>query len=108
MPSQLRHPVWFCCLVLLSLFYLASCSINVPAGVTPVTPFDIARYAGKWHEIARLDHSFERGLTNVSADYRVRQDGSVEVINRGYNPIKKTWRQAVGHALFTGGTTMLH
>lgn len=56
--------------------------------------FDIGRYVGKWYEIARLDHSFERGLSDVSATSRVRPDGSVEVINRGYDTTKKEWREA--------------
>lgn len=70
--------------------------------MTAVTPFDLARYEGKWYELARLDHSFERGLTNVSATYRAQPDGSVRVTNRGYDPARREWREAVGRALFTG------
>jgi len=70
--------------------------------MTPVTPFDLTRYEGKWYEVARLDHSFERGLTDVSATYQAKPDGSVEVINRGYDTQSKEWKEAVGRALFTG------
>ncbi|SDP89692.1 apolipoprotein D and lipocalin family protein [Rhodoferax sp. OV413] len=88
--------------VLAGVLALAGCSTAVPEGITAVTPFDATRYAGKWFEIARLDHSFERGLGNVSATYTLQADGSVQVLNRGYNNEKKEWKQAEGRALFTG------
>jgi len=70
-------------MVLLSVLLLAGC-VRLPAGVVPVENFRLERYLGKWYEIARLDHSFERGLTRVSAEYRLRPDGGVLVLNRGY------------------------
>ena len=91
-------------LLLASLLGLSACSTAPPEGMTAVTPFDITRYVGKWYEIARLDHSFERGLSDVSATYRPQADGSVEVINRGYDNKKNTWNQATGRAVFTGDT----
>jgi apolipoprotein D and lipocalin family protein len=91
-------------LLLVSLFGLNACSTTPPDGMSPVTPFDLTRYEGKWYELARLDHSFERGLSDVSATYRAQPDGSVEVINRGYDVTRNDWRQAVGRALFTGET----
>ena len=87
-------------LMLTALLAMTGCSTTPPAGMSAVTPFEIARYTGKWYEIARLDHSFERGLTDVSATYTQQPDGSVEVINRGHDGAK--WREAVGRALFTG------
>jgi apolipoprotein D and lipocalin family protein len=89
-------------LLLAALGALNACSSTPPDGMSAVTPFDIERYVGKWHEIARLDHSFERGLSDVSATYRQLDDGSVEVINRGFDAKREQWRQAVGRALFTG------
>lgn len=88
--------------LLAMLIGLAGCSTTPPDGVAVVSPFDIARYEGKWYEIARLDHSFERGLTDVSAAYRLQPDGSVEVVNRGYDSERRDWREAVGRARFTG------
>jgi apolipoprotein D and lipocalin family protein len=41
-------------------------------------------------------------MTDVSARYTVQDDGSVQVINRGFNAQKNEWKQAVGKALFTG------
>lgn len=45
---------------------------------------DLARYMGIWYEIARFDHSFERGLVGVSATYSLKKNGKVEVINQGF------------------------
>jgi apolipoprotein D and lipocalin family protein len=91
-------------LVLLAmvLFSINACSTAPPDGIAAVTPFDIDRYAGTWYEIARLDHSFERGLSDVTATYRRADDGSVTVINRGYNSEQGTWREAKGRGLFLG------
>ncbi|NHZ61425.1 lipocalin family protein [Massilia genomosp. 1] len=80
-------------------FLLAGC-VSKPQGIEPVANFDSARYLGKWYEIARLDHSFERGLSRVTADYSMRDDGGIKVINRGYNAEKKEWKQSEGKAYF--------
>ena len=79
---------------------LAACT-GVPPGVEPVRPFDLTRYAGKWHAIMRLDHSFERGLTNVSALYTPQQ-GSVRVDNRGFDRSACRWREISGTARLIG------
>lgn len=85
---------------------LAGCAgTRPPSGVTAVAPFDVQRYAGRWYELARLDHAFERGMTDVSATYSVQDDGSVRVVNRGYVTATGQWREAVGRALFTGAPT---
>ncbi len=86
---------------------LAGCTSTLPPpGVTAVTPFDVQRYAGRWYELARLDHAFERGMTDVSATYTTQADGSVRVVNRGYTPATGQWREAVGKALFTQAPTI--
>lgn len=84
---------------------VTGCSTAPPEGLTSVTPFEVNRYLGKWYEIARLDHSFERGLTDVSATYSLNSDGSLKVINRGFNVKKDEWKSATGRALFTGSTS---
>ena len=81
---------------LLSLWLLA-CT-GVPEGVDPVTGFDQNRYLGTWYEIARLDHSFEHGLSEVSATYDVNPDGSIAVLNRGFDQEEGEWREAEGVA----------
>lgn len=85
---------------------MAGCAnTSPPPGVEAVTPFDLQRYQGRWYELARLDHSFERGMTDVSATYTPQADGSVRVVNRGFAAAPGQWREAVGKALFTGAPT---
>ena len=81
---------------------LAGCATAPPAGVSVVSPFDLQRYLGTWFEVARLDHRFERGLSRVTASYSLNPDGSVKVINRGYNAEKGAWSEVDGRAQFTG------
>ena len=88
-------------LMLLSLF-LAGC-VGIPENVKPVDDFVLARYLGKWYEIARLDNSFERGLTRISAEYSLRDDGGVRVLNRGYSARQNKWKEAEGKAYFVEG-----
>jgi apolipoprotein D and lipocalin family protein len=74
--------------------------LGMPEGVAPVQGFELNRYLGTWYEIARLDHSFERGLSQVTAQYSLRDDGGVKVINRGYDAAKAQWKEAEGKAYF--------
>jgi len=76
--------------------------VKVPEDIPIVEDFELGRYLGKWYEIARFDHSFERGLTQVSATYLPREDGGIRVVNRGYDAGKQQWKEAVGKAYFTG------
>ena len=90
----------------LGIFVLTASTIvgctGVPKGLEPVSDFDANRYLGKWYEIARLDHSFERNLSNVSAEY-VREDkGYIGVLNRGYDENSGKWKQIKGKARFIG------
>ena len=90
--------------IFLTLFIsllLSGCA-GLPKGIYPVSDFEINKYLGKWYEIARLDHSFERGLDNVNAEYSLRDDGGVKVINRGYSSEDKDWNEAEGKAYFVG------
>lgn len=86
---------WFILLLLL----LTAC-VGIPENIRPVEHFSLEKYLGTWYEIARLDHSFERGLTRVTATYSLRSDGGVKVVNRGYSAETKRWKQAVGKAYF--------
>jgi apolipoprotein D and lipocalin family protein len=85
------------------LSILAGC-VGIPANVKPVDNFKLEKYLGKWYEIARLDHSFERGLTRVSAEYSLRDDGGVRVLNRGYSAKENRWKEAEGKAYFVRGS----
>lgn len=75
-------------------------SLGYPKAVEPVDEFELNKYLGKWYEIARLDHSFERNLEQVSAEYSLREDGGVRVKNRGYSVKKNKWKEAIGKAYF--------
>lgn len=57
---------------------------NSTKEIPPICNVDIKRYLGKWYEIARLPHSFEKGLENVTAEYSLRDDRKVDVTNSGY------------------------
>jgi apolipoprotein D and lipocalin family protein len=63
---------------------------HIPA----VKGFDVTRYIGTWYEIARLPHSFEKGLTHVTAEYALLPDGRISVLNKGYEPEKGEWKTA--------------
>ncbi len=80
---------------------LAGCG-SYPKTVQPVQQFDVNRYVGQWYEIARLDHSFERGLEQVSAEYTMLEDSRVKVVNRGFSTIDNVWKEAVGKAYLAG------
>jgi apolipoprotein D and lipocalin family protein len=74
--------------------------VGVPENIKPVESFEANRYLGKWYEIARLDHSFERGLTKVTATYSLRRGGGLSVVNQGWSARKQIWKTATGKAFF--------
>lgn len=86
--------------ILFALIFLLTGCVGIPENVKPVDNFNAERYLGKWYEIARLDHSFERGLTSVSAEYAPRPDGGIRVVNRGYSKKENKWKEAEGKAYF--------
>lgn len=88
-------------------FFLNACT-GTPDKVTAVKGFNVDRYLGTWYEIARLDHSFEKGLSQVSADYSLQTDGGIKVINRGYSAANKNWKEAVGKAYFVSDKNKGH
>jgi len=81
------------------LYGLLSGCTSLPDNIHPVDNFDIEHYLGTWYEIARLDHSFEQGLSDVTAEYTRNNDGSIKVINRGFSSEKQSWQEAEGKAL---------
>ena len=89
------------------LLILTACT-GKPEGVVAVKEFELDRYLGQWYEIARLDHSFERGLNNITAEYSLRDDGGVKVINSGFSKEDGEWQQAEGKAFFVDETDIGH
>ena len=73
-------------LVIIFLISLQGCRSEQPENIdmSTIEKLDLNRYMGKWYEIARFDHSFERGLEAVTATYSLRPDGKIAVINQGY------------------------
>ena len=82
-----------------TLFVINSCS-SIPKGATAIQDFKKDKYLGKWYEIARLDFVFEKNLNNTTAEYSLNKDGSIKVVNRGYNFIKSRNVESVGKAKF--------
>ncbi len=85
---------------ILGLLILNSCSVGIPKGATAVQNFKADQYLGKWYEIARFDYKFEKNMDNVTATYSKNPDGTIKVDNRGYNYVKKEWKESVGEARF--------
>lgn len=69
-----------CCLPLLG----ASCTSSDGIVTTTVPDLDLAKFAGKWYEVARFDHRFERDLVGCTANYSINDDGTIKVVNAGY------------------------
>ena len=91
------------CAAVCLLLLLTGCG-GLPKDIDPVTPFDVNRYLGTWYEIARLDHRFERGLSNVSAEYSLGDEGGITVLNRGFSEQDNEFTEATGRAKFGGDT----
>jgi apolipoprotein D and lipocalin family protein len=87
---------------------LQGCSPSVPAGIKPVTGFDVKQYLGHWYEIARLDNRFQRGLVQVTAAYSLREDGGICVENAGWNVQKQQKKTIVGKAKFVADEQIGH
>ncbi|MDC9508554.1 MULTISPECIES: lipocalin family protein [unclassified Pseudoalteromonas] len=94
-------------LLITGLFLLTACT-SAPGGITPVKNFNLEQYKGKWYEIARLDHSFEEGMEQVTATYTVNDDGTVKVLNKGFITEEQKWDEAQGLAKFVEGTDTGH
>lgn len=94
-------------LIFIGVGLLCACT-TIPPGIKPVDNFELPRYLGKWYEIARFDHSFEEGLEQVTADYSMREDGGVKVLNRGFDSEKQVWNEAEGKAYFVQNTDVGH
>lgn len=84
----------------IGLLLLLSGCVSIPDGIEPVKGFQAERYLGTWYEIARLDHSFERGMQQVTAEYSMREDNGIKVINRGFKDAQQEWAEAEGKAYF--------
>lgn len=63
---------------------ICACSNDNPINNTPVSELDLNRYLGTWYELARFNHTFERGLSACTANYSINEDGTIRVLNSGF------------------------
>ena len=92
--------------VVIGVLLLQSCSkVGIPQGANAVKNFNADKYLGTWYEVARFDFSQEKNLSNVTATYSQNSDGSIKVVNRGYNFVKNKWTEAKGKAKFVNDPT---
>jgi apolipoprotein D and lipocalin family protein len=81
---------------MINMGFLTSLFKESTKEIRVICDLELSKYLGRWYEIARLPHSFESGLDNVTATYELMKDGKIRVINSGYKDgIKK---EAVGKA----------
>lgn len=78
---------------------LFACHSTVTVDNSVVTRLDLNKYLGKWYEVARFDHGFERDMVQCTADYALQDDGTIKVTNRGLKNGK--WKTSVGKAKVT-------
>ena len=82
-----------------------SCTF-IPKKITAITNFDSDKYLGKWYEIARFDFKYEKNLNNVTAQYSLNDNGTIKVLNSGYDYKKGSWKSSTGKAKFTKAKTI--
>ena len=90
--------------ILASSLALAAGCVSVPkVDNAPVAALDLNRYLGEWYEIARFDHSFERGIEQAKANYTQNEDGTIKVVNSGIKNGKPKTAIGKGKATDTPG-----
>lgn len=89
-------------IILTACLFITGCRSTSKLEV--VSDFEIDRYLGVWYEAARYPHRFEKGLTSVTAEYTRNPDGTVKVVNRGFDAEKNDWSQANAVAKFKGSS----
>lgn len=89
----------------MALFVCSACSAQKVDNAPTTAPFSLDKYLGSWYEIARFDHVFERGLSHSTAQYTLRADGKVDVLNSGIKDGKP--KDVNGKAKLTDTPTIL-
>lgn len=102
----MQTKIWTARLIAAALLF--SGCLRVPENITPTKEFRLESYLGTWYEVARLNHRFERGLEQVTAEYSLREDGGVRVLNRGYSQLDAAWKSAEGRAYFVASENLGH
>lgn len=97
---------WGIITALSGLTILAACATRHDLALAPVDNFDADRYLGKWYELGRIENSFEKGMNQTTAQYSLNSDGTIKVVNAGYDPAKGKFRSATGKAKFADGANV--
>ena len=84
---------------------LVGCVSGPKVDNAPVAALDLNRYLGEWYEIARFDHSFERGIEQAKANYTLNEDGTIKVANSGIKDGKP--KKAIGKGKLTDTPALL-
>ncbi|PID27011.1 MAG: lipocalin [Candidatus Cloacimonadota bacterium] len=87
-------------IIAITFLYFSCSFVSIPDGLKPVDNFEIKKYLGKWYEIARIDNRFEKNLIKKTAIYSLNDDGTIKVLNRGYNIVDKEWKEYERKAKF--------
>ncbi|WP_290337062.1 lipocalin family protein [Ferruginibacter paludis] len=95
----MHHKICLFASLILIVPSMFSCS-TIPKGAQPVQHFNKDKYLGKWYEIARMDFRFEKNMINTTAEYSLRTDGKIKVVNRGFDTTKAKNKTATGKAKF--------
>jgi apolipoprotein D and lipocalin family protein len=99
MGKSLNIFLIFITLIIIGNLFVGCKTRKTMVDTTVVKELDIQKYLGTWYEIARYDHPFERGLIGVTANYSLRKDGKIKVLNSGYkNSFDGKISQAAGKA----------
>jgi apolipoprotein D and lipocalin family protein len=99
-----RQIIGYTLLGIIAFVLLKSCR-TIPKNVAAVKPFVVEKYLGRWYEIARFDFKFEKGLNNTTADYSLNEDGTIKIVNRGFDYKRNKWKQSTGKAKFVSAKT---
>jgi apolipoprotein D and lipocalin family protein len=94
-------------LIKVSLIFIEGCNnTTIPRNIKAIENFKKDRYLGKWFEIARFDFRFEKDLNNTTAEYSLNSNGSIKVVNRGFNFKTKKWEEVSGKAKFVNNESV--
>lgn len=83
-------------LIALATLFVGCSGTHAP--LATVTNVKIEKYLGTWYEIARYEHSFEKGCQNVTASYMLQEDDKIKVINKCFKNGELTTAQGVAYA----------
>lgn len=86
-------------MLIVLIFSYCACSTSLTVDNTAVKTLELDRYLGKWYELARFDHRFERDMKQCTATYTLKDNGTITVMNQGMKHGK--WKVSEGKAKVT-------